>query len=492
MTRTSYLPEAPHATGLQRAPLRRHADRRARARHRRDGAGRPGVEHGRATSRATRLPARRATTTCCRRRPSTEMATPQSGVRRRRAGRCARARASSWCAAGRGCWSATPARCPASWPGCSWTGPPYRRGGARQRARPGCAARGCPVDLLDDAGGLGGAPCRRRGAERTTCRPRSRRSSASGTGATPPFVLRVGRRRGRGRKPVAAASRRTGSGRARTAAFVGTSGYHHGERLHVVRDDGRRRQPPGVRDVRLHPHAVRPRRADPRPSLERLADRGHVEVRDPQRRHRGPGEVVAPLAGQRRAGAPDAAMTRPSRSTGDSLNRKLFTAPVDLAVLDQVDAVAGQPGEQQRLRVDLADVPEAGQQQPALGRRRPSSSSAAGRAVDLEDQVVDAGVDRLAGQLGRVPGLRAAPSARRPRSSRSRVERQAVVEDRRVVAGRRARRRTARHSSPASAGSLRSVSGRSASRSPIRVPPPRLGEHRAALVGVAGRRVQYR
>ena len=47
MTRTTYLPEAPHATRLQRAPLRRHADRRAVVRRRRDGAGRSGVEHGR-------------------------------------------------------------------------------------------------------------------------------------------------------------------------------------------------------------------------------------------------------------------------------------------------------------------------------------------------------------------------------------------------------------------------------------------------------------
>ena len=81
MTRTTYLPEAPHADGLQRAPLRRHADRRARPRRRRDGAGRPGVEHGRRPGAATPRSSPTATPTCCRARRSSEMATPQSGTR---------------------------------------------------------------------------------------------------------------------------------------------------------------------------------------------------------------------------------------------------------------------------------------------------------------------------------------------------------------------------------------------------------------------------
>ena len=40
-----------------------------------------------------------------------------------------------------------------------------------------------------------------------------------------------------------------------------------------------------------------------------------------------------------------------------------------LAALDEEDAVAGEAGQQQRLRVDLADVPERGEQQAALGGR---------------------------------------------------------------------------------------------------------------------------
>ena len=56
----------------------------------------------------------------------------------------------------------------------------------------------------------------------------------------------------------------------------------------------------------------------------------------------------------------------------EQLDRGLVEAEVvhradHLAVLDQVDAVPGQTGEQQPLRIDLADVPQAGQQQPALG-----------------------------------------------------------------------------------------------------------------------------
>ena len=51
MTRTSYLPQPPYAAGPQRPPPRRHAHPGAAARHRRDGARRPAVEHARRTSR---------------------------------------------------------------------------------------------------------------------------------------------------------------------------------------------------------------------------------------------------------------------------------------------------------------------------------------------------------------------------------------------------------------------------------------------------------
>ena len=46
--------------------------------------------------------------------------------------------------------------------------------------------------------------------------------------------------------------------------IVGIEGYHRGEILHVVRRDDGSVQPPGVRDVRLHPRALRPRRRHPR------------------------------------------------------------------------------------------------------------------------------------------------------------------------------------------------------------------------------------
>ena len=106
----------------------------------------------------------------------------------------------------------------------------------------------------------------------------------------------------------------------------------------------------------------------------------------------------------------------------------------DLAVLDQVDAVAGQAGEQQALRVDLADVPETGEQQAALGAGD-QLVDAAGAALDLEHQVVDVRGDRLAGDPRGVPGLdqRRQPSVGDPVVA---TEREPVVEDRLLVGGR--------------------------------------------------------
>ena len=106
---------------LQRAPLRRHADRGAVLRRRRDGAGGPGVEHGRGPGDATRRFLLSGHDEVLARATLDEMATPQAGVAGRGAGRGARSRACSSRTAGRGCSSGTPARCPASWPGCSST-----------------------------------------------------------------------------------------------------------------------------------------------------------------------------------------------------------------------------------------------------------------------------------------------------------------------------------------------------------------------------------
>ena len=101
-------------------------------------------------------------------------------------------------------------------------------------------------------------------------------------------------------------------------------------------------------------------------------------------------------------------MSRPSRSTGLSLNRKLFTSADDLAALDEVDAVPGQPGEQQGLRVDLADVPEAGQQQAALGVGD-HLVEAAGRVAASPSAGCRRRGHRQAGQLGASAGSGSAP-----------------------------------------------------------------------------------
>ena len=54
---------------------------------------------------------------------------------------------------------------------------------------------------------------------------------------------------------------------------------------------------------------------------------------------------------------------------GLSLKRKLFTAPTISPCSDQVDAVTGEAGQKQSRRVDLADVPETGEEQPPVGVR---------------------------------------------------------------------------------------------------------------------------
>ena len=64
--------------------------------------------------------------------------------------------------------------------------------------------------------------------------------------------------------PVDSGGRRMAFSRTGPDTFVGTRGYHAGETLHVVRRRGRVGLAPRGRDVRLHPHALRPGRADPR------------------------------------------------------------------------------------------------------------------------------------------------------------------------------------------------------------------------------------
>src|SRR5690348_9225308 len=97
----------------------------------------------------------------------------------------------------------------------------------------------------------------------------------------------------------------------------------------------------------------------------RRADRRHVEVGDAHRGHARPREVVGPLARK-------AALAR--TRLGDSAEQvdrtlveaEVVHAPDDLALLDEVHAVAGEAGQEQGLGVDLADVPETREQQPTL------------------------------------------------------------------------------------------------------------------------------
>src|SRR3984893_17399937 len=102
--------------------------------------------------------------------------------------------------------------------------------------------------------------------------------------------------------------------------------------------------------------------------LLRLAHRRHVEVWYPQRRHGRPGGPVTPFP--RQGFLAHAGLGGPPQQ----VQRALVEAEVvdrrgHLAVLDEVDAVAGQSGEQQRGGIDLADVPQCGEQQATFGGR---------------------------------------------------------------------------------------------------------------------------
>src|SRR5208283_2127477 len=101
-------------------------------------------------------------------------------------------------------------------------------------------------------------------------------------------------------------------------------------------------------------------------ALLRLAHRRHVEIGYPQRRHRRPGGPIAPFARQRLLTDPGLGGP-PQQAQRALVEAEVVDRRGHLAVLDEVHAVAGQPGEQQGGRVDLADVPQRGQQQPALG-----------------------------------------------------------------------------------------------------------------------------
>ena len=176
---------------------------------------------------------------------------------------------------------------------------------------------------------------------------------------------------------------------------------------------------------------------------------------------------------------------------GEQVDRALVEAEVvhradDLAVLDQVDAVAGQPGEQQRRRVDLADVPEAGEQQAPLG---PGDQVVDGarRAGELEDEVVDRWRRRRArpGRAGPVVAEALEPAA----VASSRSGRAGSPLSKTDTSGPTPRvARNGAHSSPGSAGSPQQVEGERSTG--VADPGAAAGrrEDGAALLGVAGRR----
>ena len=143
------------------------------------------------------------------------------------------------------------------------------------------------------------------------------------------------------------------------------------------------------------------------------------------------------------------------------------------AVLNHVDAVAREPGHEQGRRVDLPDVPQAGEQEPPLGARH---------------HVVDASRCRARHSAAR--GCRRRAPSPRP-TSRRRHGGSASAPGRRRAASRCARAASPSsktetsellaavatngvHVSARSRGSLESVKGRVVIVSPTRVPPPSL------------------
>ena len=78
------------------------------------------------------------------------------------------------------------------------------------------------------------------------------------------------------------------------------------------------------------------------------------------------------------------------------MNRKLRNGRVDLAALDQPDAVAGQAGQGERPRVEHPGVPEVRDEHAALDA-----------GDELGCRAVDDGAFDLAGRTSRAPSRRA-------------------------------------------------------------------------------------
>ena len=239
----------PGATASATSPA---AHPRAAPGHRRDGAGRPGLEHGRPTCCGGPSSWPPATPTCSPATTLDEMAAlppPADGY-----GLGLRLMEST-----DGACAGTPVRCRASWPACSSTRRHVTAASLLANATPGIGTEWVPRMLLgDDAPD----PVEPWAPVDGAARRRSSACRGCGSGATPPSSC-AGTTTGCG----STARRPRRRLRLRGCAATGSSaieGYHRGEVLHVVRRDDGSVQPPRVRDVRVHPGALRPRRRHPR------------------------------------------------------------------------------------------------------------------------------------------------------------------------------------------------------------------------------------
>ena len=210
----------------------------------------------------------------------------------------------------------------------------------------------------------------------------------------------------------------------------------------------------------------------------------HVEVRYPQRGRRGAGEVVvAPLAAEarhRRRGVREAAQ----QVDGALVPAEVVDRSGDLAVLDEVDAVAGQPGEQQlsagrprgctRCR-SAGDPARCRPRGPRPSRRRRPRRA---RGCRSPESPIASSSPRCAGSGGARRARRLRIQSVRPSSSPlSKTE--LSLDDAEASAN-------GVHCSPAYAGSEKSVTSGRVSSSPIRVPGTVPAEDGLPVPGIAG------
>ena len=234
MTRTSYLPEAPHATGFS---VHHYAGTLTAEPAHDAGAMAPAGQVWSTVEDLARYAAFLAAGDERVIAPATiaEMCIPQSGSR---ASALANAHGLGIALArgGSGMLVGHTGSMPGFLAGCF--ADPVRRTAAvvMANATVGHALRGSRGRPARDARGVRGHASRCRGARAATSRRRCSRSWACGTGATPRSPSR-GTRSGSWCPTPSGAPSRTASCLQDDGTFLGTRGYHNGERLHVVRND---------------------------------------------------------------------------------------------------------------------------------------------------------------------------------------------------------------------------------------------------------------